>query len=214
MNIIFGAGGVASELDWLLAEGAAGTTAAADAFCVPDTYIAPENTFCGKPIIRESELDTFLDHREFDAYIAIGTPIIKRKVVSWLERYFSCRFPNVIHPSVTMDSRKGKVTLGKGILIYPGATLTTSVEIGSFVHVNPGSTIGHHAKIGCYSTLCPGSNISGSVSIGKDCFVGAGAVIRDGIHITDACVVGAGAVVAANIDQSGTWVGVPARRMD
>lgn len=213
MNIVFGAGGIGRELDWLLAEGCADGIVEPDAFCVENRDTLTGATFCGKPLIVESDLLTVTKQKAFRAYIAIGTPAIKRKLVAWLEEHFQCDFPRVIHPSVPMDRREGKTKLGRGVLIYPGATITTEVQIGDFTHINPCATIGHQAVIGRNSTICPGSNISGNVSIGEDCFVGAGTVVREGVHIADNCLIGAGAVVVSDIDEAGTWAGVPARRL-
>lgn len=212
MNIIFGAGGIARELDWLLAEGCTGEIIEPDAFCVGNEHALTSKIPRDKPIIIESDLQSWTKQRPFNGYIAIGAPSIKRKLVAWLNDCFQCHFPRVVHPGVPMDRRSGKTELGRGVFIYPGATMTTEVRIGDFVHVNPCATIGHQAVIGDYSTICPGSNISGNVFIGEGCFIGAGAVIREGVRIADDCLIGAGAVVVADIDHPGTWIGVPARR--
>ena len=44
-------------------------------------------------------------------------------------------------------------------------------------------------------------------------FLGAGAVIADKIIVCSNSVIGAGAVVVSDITTSGTYVGVPAKRI-
>ena len=41
----------------------------------------------------------------------------------------------------------------------------------------------------------------------------AGAVVSNNLHICDKVMVGAGAVIISNIDEQGTYVGVPARKI-
>ena len=41
--------------------------------------------------------------------------------------------------------------------------------------------------------------------------IGAGATVKNNTSICGECIIGAGAVVVKNIDQSGTYIGVPAR---
>ena len=55
--------------------------------------------------------------------------------------------------------------------------------------------------------------ISGRVSIGNCCYIGAGSIILENINICDNTIVGAGSVVTKNIDKKGTYVGVPARKI-
>lgn len=216
MNIIFGAGGVARELAWLLSERAfddTPTTVKPDAFCVPDAHAALDGSLDGIPVLGEDLLQAFAGY-SFNAYIAVGAPSVKRRIFEWLEARFNCAFPSVVHRTVPMDRRPGKTKMGHGVFVYPGATITTEVDIGDFVHINPCATIGHQARIGPGSTICPGANISGRVLIGKGCFVGAGAVVKDGVQIADNCLIGAGAVVTRDIPQAGTWAGVPARKIE
>ncbi len=44
--------------------------------------------------------------------------------------------------------------------------------------------------------------------------MGIGSVVSNNINITSGCKVGAGAVVVKDIDETGTYVGVPARKID
>ena len=52
----------------------------------------------------------------------------------------------------------------------------------------------------------------GLIHIGKRTWVGIGATVIDGISVCDDCILGAGTVVVKNIDQSGTYVGMPFKK--
>lgn len=58
-----------------------------------------------------------------------------------------------------------------------------------------------------------GAHLAGNVEVGNDTWIGAGAIIRNNICICENVIVGAGAVVVNDITQSGTYVGVPAKRI-
>ncbi len=100
--------------------------------------------------------------------------------------------------------------------IHPTAYIGNEVNVGQDVHINYRASM-VRCTIGDGTTISPGVLIGGDVTIGERVQVGMGAVIgvpHPGSHITigDDVVIGAGAVVVRSID-SGTWVGVPARRV-
>ena len=43
--------------------------------------------------------------------------------------------------------------------------------------------------------------------------IGVGACVKNNINIAPNCTIGAGAVVVKDISESGTYIGVPARKM-
>lgn len=51
----------------------------------------------------------------------------------------------------------------------------------------------------------------GGVNVGARTFMGAGCRAIPGVTVCADAVVGAGTVVVDDIEQAGTWVGVPAR---
>jgi acetyltransferase-like isoleucine patch superfamily enzyme len=81
------------------------------------------------------------------------------------------------------------------------------------VIVNTSSSIDHHSLVGSFAHVCPGAVLAGGVVVGDRCFVGAGAVISNQVTITSDVTLGAGCVVIESIEDSGTYVGVPARKI-
>jgi sugar O-acyltransferase (sialic acid O-acetyltransferase NeuD family) len=210
MRLVFGAGGVAQELLWLLS-----CIEVAPAPCVVITPAPAPSRLPSDECTWLAEEDAIAQFAsvEADAYIAVGDGRTRRKIRDRMQRA-PWRFPSVVHGAASLDRRPHAVQIGEGSLVYPMASLTTGIDIGAFVQINPGSTIGHGARLGSYVTVCPGAHVSGGAVIGAATFLGAGCVIREGVRIAADCIIGAGAVVTRDIDVSGTWVGVPARRLD
>ena len=65
-----------------------------------------------------------------------------------------------------------------------------------------------------YVHVSVGAHLAGTVELGKHVWVGAGTVISNNIAVISDTVIGAGAVVIDNIKLAGTYIGVPAKRMD
>lgn len=68
--------------------------------------------------------------------------------------------------------------------------------------------------VGSHTHIAPNVTICGHSKIGKNVFCGAGSTVIDNISICDDVIVGAGAVVTDNITEKGTYVGVPARKVN
>jgi UDP-3-O-[3-hydroxymyristoyl] glucosamine N-acyltransferase len=59
----------------------------------------------------------------------------------------------------------------------------------------------------------PGSIISGNCKIGDSVYLGSNSSVREKTKITDDIIVGLNSGVVKNITESGTYVGVPAKRI-
>ena len=90
---------------------------------------------------------------------------------------------------------------------FSATILEEEVTVGAF------GNIGHGAFIGYQTILAPGVLVGGSVQIGRHCFLAQGANIRDNVTIGNRIKIGMGAVVTKNLDEPGTYFGVPARRV-
>jgi sugar O-acyltransferase (sialic acid O-acetyltransferase NeuD family) len=209
MNIIFGSGGVASEILWLLHR----QSCSSEVMIVAETSeTVAECRAKGLNAIREDEYITCPQIADALTYIAVGLPRIREKITTKLTQ-LDANFPALIDRDASLDRRPGKVSIGRGSIIYPTASLTTEIVLGEFVHVNPQVSIAHHCHIGDFTTICPGAVIPGNIVIGRRCFIGAGAKLRDGICLADGVTVGAGATVVSNLIEPGTYVGSPAKRI-
>lgn len=52
------------------------------------------------------------------------------------------------------------------------------------------------------------------IQIGTRTWIGAGATVINNVKICSDCMIGAGAVIVGDINERGTYVGVPAKRID
>jgi sugar O-acyltransferase (sialic acid O-acetyltransferase NeuD family) len=139
--------------------------------------------------------------------IAIGHPKIRRLIA---EKYsVFCNFPNIIHPNVFCQSMP---RLGKGNIIAPHVMLSVDITIGNFNLINYGTTIGHDSTIGDFNVILPQNIISGNVAIGSQNLLGAGTSVIEMATIGNENIIGMGSVCIKSIDNSGTWIGVPAKK--
>ena len=212
MNYIFGSSGFAKEVDWLINEISQYSLNETNVY----SFVSQDNI--GDKINKKDVIDenTFRNHidrySEIKAYIGIGNPLVKEKIVNKFKEISKIKYPNLIHPSALYDQRSEKIKMGVGNILCAGTILTTDITIGHYVHLNLGVTVGHDTIIGDYTTVSPGVHISGKVIIGKNIFIGTGAVILENLNICDNVIIGAGAVVARNIEEPGTYIGIPAKK--
>jgi len=213
MNCIFGTAGFAREVDYLIHN----LSRAGSSLYDTTHFVAEDgNPLVGThlkacPVISESEFFSRYANSNANCFIAVGSPAIKRKIVSRLKQHARARFPSLVDPSAHYDRRPGAVRFGEGAIICAMNVLTTDIDVGAFAHLNLDCTVGHDARIGDYSTVSPGVHISGNVTLASDVFVGTGAVLLERLDVCSGVVIGGGAVVRASISQPGTYVGVPAK---
>lgn len=133
----------------------------------------------------------------------------KIPLINYLKSY-NLEFANLIHPRAYISKN---VSIGMGNYFGPGVIVGPNSKIGSFNYFNRGSLIGHDVVIGSYNHFGPGSIVCGRCKIIDSCNLGAGSVINDGLNICSNCIIGSLAGVTKNITKSGTYVGLPAKRI-
>ncbi len=147
---------------------------------------------------------------EADLIIGVGYPKIRYKIIEkYLKQGNQFQYPNLIHPSATLDYRR--IELGQGNVITAGCRFTCDIEVQNFNLFNLNTTVGHDVHIGSFNVINPGVNISGGVHIHDRVLAGTGCQILENITIGSDAVIGAGGVVRANVLDTQTVVGVPAK---
>lgn len=116
----------------------------------------------------------------------------------------------LIHPKATISE---DVLIGDGTVVMAGTVINPGTKIGKGVIINTSSSVDHDCSIGAYSHVSVGVHLSGTVCVGGYSWIGAGAVISNNVNICSDVVIGAGAVVIKDIKESGTYIGVPAKKM-
>lgn len=149
----------------------------------------------------------FID--EYDVFVGIGNNQIRKKIQDMLILN-NVQLPILVHPTAIIATQ---VKIGQGTVIMAGTVINSCTEIGVGTIINTGVTIDHDNIIEEYVHISPGAHLAGNVRVGKESWLGIGSLISNNITLVENCNIGAGAVVIKNIDQKGTYIGVPVRRI-
>ncbi len=206
--IIIGAGDFSAEIRWLIERINKVTPTWRILGHVDDGIPAGSDRY-GLPVLGNTN-DLLEWETEVDLVFAIASPKVKVSILKKIRDNKKLRFPVVIDPCATVSEN---AKLFSGVVVCAGAIIMPFVEIEAFSNVNLNSTVGHDTVIGEFSTIYPGVNISGKVILGRMSEIGTGAAIIQGICVHSEVILGAGAVVNKDILDSGTYVGVPARKI-
>lgn len=145
---------------------------------------------------------------EGDVFAAVGNATIRKRI---MERYKDRIQPTLIHPSAVIADR---VKIGSGSVVMAGSVVNPDSVIGKGVILNTGCSVDHDCAVEDFSHISVGAHLCGSVRIGEGTWIGAGSIIINNISICSGCIIGAGAVVIKDINEPGTYVGVPAKKED
>ena len=105
----------------------------------------------------------------------------------------------------------GRIEIGKGTVIMPGATINLSTVIGKHAIINTNSSVDHDCILEDYVHISPNATLCGSVIVGEGTHIGAGAVIIPGIKIGKWATIGAGSVIIKDVPDFATIVGNPGK---
>ena len=161
----------------------------------------------GLPIIgRSSDVEKYTNTA--DIFVAIGNSAVRGEFIERLLA-IGANVPTLIHPSAIIGAC---VEIGAGTAIMAGTVINPCSKLGKGCIVNTSSSIDHDCMIGDYAHIAVGAHLAGAVSVGKKTWIGAGATVRNNVDICSNCMIGAGAVVIKDITESGTYIGVPAKK--
>ncbi len=140
--------------------------------------------------------------------IGIGNSAIREKIARQLD---GVRWYTAIHPSAVISALDTQI--GVGSVIMANAVINPSTHIGKHCIINTSAVVEHDNHVGDFTHISVGAKLGGTVSVGTHTWVGIGATASNNVGICDHCTIGAGAVVICDIKESGTYVGVPARKI-
>ena len=138
--------------------------------------------------------------------MGIGTNSIRKRITERMD----VNWYSAIHPSaqIAIDTH-----IGEGTVVMANAVINTSAVIGKHCIINTGSVIEHDNVLGDYVHVSPHASLCGTVFVGDMTHIGAGATVKNNISICADVIVGAGGVVVKDISESGTYIGVPVKRI-
>ncbi|MCP1321305.1 acetyltransferase [Bacillus thuringiensis] len=159
-------------------------------------------------------IGTSMDFTQFienyDLFIGIGNNTIRKKLQKKLENN-GVNLPVLIHPSAIIGEQ---VEMADGTVIMAGVIINSCTKIGRGCIINTASTIDHDNIIEDYVHISPGVHLAGNVRVGEETWLGIGSLVKNSISVTNKCQVGAGAVIVRDINESGTYIGIPARKIN
>lgn len=148
------------------------------------------------------------NYQDSDCVLAIGDPWVRKKVYD--KGAIMLYFPAITAKSVFVGKN---VDVGQGFIACQNTVFTCDIKIGKHCYFNSNSVVSHDCRIGDFVTVLAGAKISGNVTIGNRVYIGSNAVIKEGVTICDDVTIGANAFVGKDILEPGTYVGVPAKKM-
>lgn len=165
-------------------------------------------TIMGIPVIGSSA--NVVEHtKHSDFFVAIGNNSTRERIQEGLLAQ-GTSIVSLVHPSAIIGT---DVNVGIGTAIMAGVVINSSSKVGKGCIINSNSGLDHDNNIGDYVHISPRTHLAGTVNVGKGSWLGIGSVVSNNINICSGCKIGAGAVVVKDITESGTYVGVPVRRI-
>jgi sugar O-acyltransferase (sialic acid O-acetyltransferase NeuD family) len=200
MTYIFGTGGNASAIYSLMLD----LRIKISGFIVDESL---DRQFQNLPVIStQSVID---EGKRISCVVSVGENYSREVVVRKLEKELKDRvnFPNLVHETAYVSSL---ATLGKGVVIFPGARVGSNSKIENFVHLNTNSSVDHDSIIAEFSSLAPAAVTGGNVQVGKRTAVLLNSAISNGVSIGDDVVLAAMSFLRDNTGHCELWAGCPA----
>lgn len=170
-----------------------------------------DNESLGKEFFGYSVLGVVKEYSKFLEYsfiIAIGNAKIRERIYANIQ---GVQWYTAIHPSAVIGKN---VCIGEGTVVMAGAVINADTRIGVCGIINTCASVDHDNVLGDFVHVSVGSHLAGTVHVGNRTWIGIGAVVSNNVEICDDCMIGAGAVVVKDIAEAGTYVGVPAERVE
>lgn len=151
-----------------------------------------------------------LDISKYEVMIAIGDPIVRKRIVESLPK--TTKYFTYVHPTSFVFDKETCI-IGEGSYIGPNSILTTNIQIGKHSLLNRANQIGHDTIIEDYLTMMPGSIISGTCKIGYNFYIGTNSSVKENLIINSNVTIGLNSGVVANIAEKGKYGGTPCKKL-
>lgn len=161
------------------------------------------------PVIgKSSDAKYYIDEADF--FVAIGNAKIRKKVTEQLGEV-GATIVTLIHPQAAIGHN---VMIGNGTVVMAGAVINPDSTVGQACIINTCASVDHDCRLGDYVHVSVGAHVCGTVVIDDGTWIGAGATISNNLKVCGDCMIGAATAVVNDIEEAGTYVGVPARRLN
>ncbi len=168
---------------------------------------ASASSIIGYPIL--GKIDDCVKYKDTCVFaMGIGNNAVRKKI---LDKYPDFEYPVLVHPTASIGI---ETKIGKGTVVMPYVVVNACAEVGEFSILNSASVVEHDCRVGDFCLIAPNVTLCGVSKTGDFVWMGAGSVVNQTIKICDGVTVGSGAVVTKDITESGTYVGVPATKIN
>lgn len=152
---------------------------------------------------------TAISDHDCDAIVGIGDTQTRRRIQEQLEQD-GISPATLIHPNAVIGEN---VTIGNGSVVMAGVVINPGCRIGKGCIINTCASVDHDCILEDYVHVSVGAHLAGAVTIGCETWVGIGAAVSNNVDIPNGCMIGAGSVVVKSLEGTGTYVGVPAKKI-
>jgi sugar O-acyltransferase (sialic acid O-acetyltransferase NeuD family) len=168
-------------------------------------------TVAGYPVMgTEDDLAQYTDDYQFLITVGqIRSTLVRKRIYDQLSKAGKY-LATVISPNAIVSVRS---SIGKGTIIMHGAKVNADTIIGINGIINTNANIEHDCRIGDYVHVSTGALLNGGCVVKSETFIGSGAVLVNDIQITANSIIGAGTVVHRTINEPGSYIGNPCRKI-
>lgn len=162
--------------------------------------------FVGFPILGKVD-----DYKLFsDTYFVIAIGDARNREIVAKKLKDVCWY-TAIHPNAVIASID--VMIDIGTVVMANAVINAGAKIGKHCIINSAAVVEHDNILEDFVHVSVGAKMAGTVQVGKAAWIGIGASVSNNVSICNDCIVGAGSVVLNDIKESGTYVGIPVRKL-
>lgn len=206
--LIIGAGGFGREVEWLINRINNSNNNQWNLIGYVDDNIQKGTAITKLKVVYNTDELLKLEEKT-NVVIAIGNAKVRKLIYNKIKENKNLSFPNLVDPSAII----GEVDMGIGNIICAGTIATVNIKINNFNIINLDCTIGHDDVLTDFITVYPSVNISGNTTINEVVEIGTGTQIIQGKNICSNVIIGAGAVVVKDIEEEGTYIGIPVKKI-
>lgn len=154
-------------------------------------------------------IDSIDKYKDVAIALGISNPTVKKKILTKIGEDHD--FPSFISKNAWISNN---VSVGKGVIIYPGVSINHESEIGDFVVMNMNCAIGHNSIIETCCALAPNVSFGGFTYVEAFVDIGIGVSTIQGVRIGDGAIIGGQSMLIENAESNATYIGVPARKIN
>lgn len=169
-------------------------------FTVDDEMIKDaETSFCGKPLVPFSNVETEFPPKDVRMIIAVGfldmNNLREKKFREAEIKGYG--FSSFVHP--TVEIRNG-IEIGANSIILDHVSIHTGSTIGPGTFISSNVNIGHDCTVGGFNWINSGVSVAGYCTLGERCFWGVNSCVADSVTVGRETFIGANTLIAKNTE--------------